>query len=510
MKKLKELMAVILVTVLISGILLSCAGNTPSSSTNNNNNAVTADEDNTGENNEIIEDTTAEAKIEPDLPEENFGGYTFTFLTHLYSGGDWVNPTPLELVAEEENGEPINDAVYKRNMLIRDKYNIDIQMVANSDEKGTMSKAVKAGDSIYDAVIMFNNNVPGIITGDLLLDTSYLPYIDLDKPWWDPAVKSMSIVNKSFLLAGDLLILDNEATNALMFSKDLTADLGLELPYSLVKEGKWTMDAMNVMCKAAGADLNGDGAMTAFEDRWGFTVFNDTLQALLVSGGGAFAVKNEEDIPYMDFASERNLNVLGKAMDLMYNPEYVVNVQAPPKGGRSFTDGYEVYQAGFEGNQMLFLWVRMRVVEYFRGMEGNFGIIPMPKYDESQDSYYSLVNPYTGALLGVPKSAEDLDRVSIILEALAAESRYTLQPAYYDIVLTRKYTRDEESEEMLDIIFNSRIYDIGGVYSFGNVFGEFTTMAGKQDRNVISLYEKKIGAMEKAIDKVVETFQSMS
>jgi hypothetical protein len=112
-------------------------------------------------------------------------------------------------------------------------------------------------------------------------------------------------------------------------------------------------------------------------------------------------------------------------------------------------------------------------------------------------------------LLGVPRSADDLDRVSIILEALSAESRYTLQPAYYDVVLQRKYTRDEESGEMLDIIFNSRVYDIGGMYSFGNVFIDFINLAAKLDRNIVSYYEKKLGAMEKAIDKVVEIFQGM-
>jgi hypothetical protein len=112
-------------------------------------------------------------------------------------------------------------------------------------------------------------------------------------------------------------------------------------------------------------------------------------------------------------------------------------------------------------------------------------------------------------LLGVPKSADNLERISIILEALAAESRYTLQPAYYDIVLNRKFTRDEESSEMLDIIFTTRIYDIGGVYSFGSVFSDFCGLASREDRNIMSYYEKKIGAMEKAIDKLVVTFESM-
>jgi len=145
-----------------------------------------------------------------------------------------------------------------------------------------------------------------------------------------------------------------------------------------------------------------------------------------------------------------------------------------------------------------------------QGMESDFGIVPLPKYDEAQDKYYSLVNSYTGALLGVPKSAENLDRVSIILEALSAESRYTLQPAYYDITLQRKYARDEESEAMLDIIFGSRVYDIGSTYEFGGVWAASRdTLSAKRSRDIMSMYEKISAKAQKDIDKVVAIFEAM-
>jgi hypothetical protein len=373
-------------------------------------------------------------------------------------------------------------------------------MIADGNEIGLLSKAVKNGERLYDAVLIYNNNVSQAITSGNLTNISNLPYIDLNKPWWDPAVKALSIDNKNYLLGGDMLILDNEATNALIFNKILMLELGIEAPYNLVVEGKWTMDAMNNIIKNTAKDLNGDGKMTGLDDRWGFGIFKDTLHALLVSGGGALAVKNENDIPYMDFTSEKNLNILEKAMDLMYNPEYVFNLQ---------NLGDNVKFIPFAENKMLFLWIRMRVIDMFKGMESNFGIVPMPKVDESQEKYYSLVNPYTGVLIGVPKNAEDLERVSIILEAFAIESRHTLQHAYYDVILQRKYVRDDESSEMLDIIFSSRVYDIGGIYNFGSVFNGFLDLAGARNRDVKAYYDKRIEAMNKAINKVVETFQSM-
>jgi ABC-type glycerol-3-phosphate transport system substrate-binding protein len=493
-------------------ILFSCGDNTetaPDNSGGSQNQA--AAENQNGEQAAPESETAAPERLAPDLPAENFGGYTFNFLVHLYDGGDWVNETPLEILAEQEIGEPVNDAVYRRNMTITEKYNFEITMTPNSDVRAALSRAVRAGDNIYDATVMYGDHVQNIVTNDLLIDTSHLPYIDLDKPWWDPAIRSLSIINKNFLLAGDLLILDNEATNAILFNKKLMADLGLDLPYDTVREGKWTFDALHdIIRNGAAADLNGDGFMSAFEDRWGFCVFNDTIHALLVSGGGSLALKDENDIPYMSFTSPRNIAVLDKVFDMLFNPDYVLFARNIPPIGRQAATGLEVYKAGFEEDRILFLWARMRVVELFRGMESDFGIIPLPKFDEAQQNYYSIVNPFTTALLGVPKNAENLERVSIILEALAAESRYTLRPAYYDVVLQRKYTRDEESSEMLDIIFNSRVFDIGGVYSFGNVYRDFLDLgAPNYNTNVTSFYERRIGAMDAAIERVVEIFREM-
>ena len=34
-------------------------------------------------------------------------------------------------------------------------------------------------------------------------------------------------------------------------------------------------------------------------------------------------------------------------------------------------------------------------------------------------------------------------------------------PAYYDVALSGKFTRDEESAEMLEIIRRHRVYDFG-------------------------------------------------
>jgi len=481
----------ILYVVIILGIILifSCAKNEDGQFTGSTENTAVTQELN--------------GKILPDLPEKDFEGYTFTFLSHRHEHVDWMTPDPREIVAEAENAELINDAVYRRNLMIEENYNVKINMFTAVDEVAALEKAVKSDSDDYDAVIVINFNVPKAVHQGNLLKITNLPYVDLSKPWWDSAVNALSIDEKNYLLAGDLLILDNEATTAFIFNKNLLEDYALETPYILVNNNKWTMDKLGELTKGASKDLNGDGVMD-YKDQWGLYTYGGTLHALLVSGGGSLALKDENDIPYMTLTNEKNLRIIDKAMDVMYDKQNVLNVQ----NISTSTPGQTGYDSFSEG-RVLFYWVRMRVVEVMRNMENDFGIIPMPKYDENQDKYYSVVNANSGVLLGVPKSVRNIERTSIILEAMSAESRYTLQPAYYDVTLTRKFTRDSDSEEMLDIIFGSRTYDIGAVYSFGNVYLEFISLSYTEDRNVMSYYAKNELRMQTDIDKIVSILQEL-
>lgn len=492
----KKTVFFVFICLMILGILGSCDASSGSKGN--------GDGQKTGNNNPNDE------RILPDLPDADFENYEFTFLTHLCPNDDWFSPEPREIVAEiESTADPINSAVYERNDILSRRYNITFKMVADENEHTVLSNLVNADDDIYDAVIIYNNNIQTVSSGNLLTNIENLKYVDLEKPWWDPAANSMSIDNKQFLLAGDMLILDNEATNAMIFNKALMINNGLAFPYALVKEGKWTMDEMNRYVKDAAQDLDGDSKITPEEDLWGFVCFRDTLHALLVSGGGTLALKDQDDLPYMNIMDPRNLAVIDKAMDIMYNKQDVMNIQVDTVMGTNTENWLRVYHNVFQESRALFMWVRMRVVEKFRGMDAEFGIIPLPKYDELQENYHSVVNPYTGVMLGVPRNVKNFDRTSIILEALAAESRYTLQPAYYEVVLQRKIARDSESQEMLDIIFDSRVYDIGAIYGFGDAFIGFVGLCDKYDRNMTSFYDKRHGAMERAITKVVEAFSEM-
>lgn len=150
---------------------------------------------------------------------------------------------------------------------------------------------------------------------------------------------------------------------------------------------------------------------------------------------------------------------------------------------------------------------RLHDIEKFRDMEADFGILPIPKHDGEQEDCGCTVNQYHGYTRGVPVAVGDKERAATILEALAAKSRYTLQPAYYDIALQRKPTRDDESAETFDIIFDSTVYDIGATYNFGGFSGQILYMTMTENREIAPMYTKLEKAAVNAVAKTAESYR---
>ena len=66
--------------------------------------------------------------------------------------------------------------------------------------------------------------------------------------------------------------------------------------------------------------------------------------------------------------------------------------------------------------------------------------------------------------------------------------------------------RDEDSEEMLDIILESRSYDIGYIYNWNGIRGIFENMISSSAFSFSSEIEKKQAAIEKAMQKTIDNF----
>jgi len=443
---------------------------------------------------------TAAEKLLPELPERDYEGYEFRIYSHGPAYNEWAS---FDIGASEENGEPINDAVYRRNRFAEDKLGVNIAEVKSTawDMETRVKRSVAAGDDSYDAVATQMEAQANLAAAGNLLDLKQIPFLDLSKKWWDQRANiDLTIGGKLFFTVGDLFIMDNDATWLIIFNKELVRDLGLENPYAIVREDKWTFDKLLEMCKGVSKDVNGDGVMDR-NDFYGNVSQGENMTAFYLGAGEKYVQKNAEDLPFTAMDNERSYAVIEKIYDLMYDNAVSYNYwdiagEAEP---------FKVTQAMFENNQAVFKITALQLVIRMRNMETNFGIIPMPKFDGAQKGYYHYVHPIASAL-SVPVTNKNLERTGIILEALAAESYYTVRPAYYEISINGKFLRDEESIEMLDIILETRVFDLAKAFNWSNLGMILEDMYRPKKRDFVSNYESKKDKIETAIAKTIESF----
>ena len=446
-------------------------------------------------------DTESEetVRIYPDLPEVTFDGENVCVVNIDFGIPIWAQ---RDIYAETLNGEIINDAVYARNSVIQEKYDLVIVSRQVLDPAAEITKANRAADGGVDLATVSLRTLATLAMQKALVELHTVPYLELDKPWYDQnSIECLSIVNKLYGVCSDYTIMDKDATTAMVFNKMLLKDYNLADPYEMARNGTWTLDKLIEMSSNISGDLNGDGVYDD-NDRYGLLYQRDTMSSFLNGCGGLIAQKDSEDIPVFCLNSDSSIAVLDRLYDYLYDEQMCFHVMKffdpKPEG---FTNGMVRM---FQANCALFMWIRIADVENLRSMEVDFGILPIPKDDESQDRYYNSVNPWVGAAVIVPKCSANLEKTGIFIEAISAESRYTLQPTYYEKMLTGKITRDNESEEMLDIIFSTRIYDNGDIYDFGGIGSELINMTMTYNRDISSKIASKEKQINSAIEKLVE------
>ncbi|MCI6843096.1 MAG: hypothetical protein MR889_13335, partial [Clostridiales bacterium] len=288
----------ILSAILLMSLILSAScGSAPTDG------AVTSEEQLT-ESTETEE--TTEARIEPDLPDTKWEGYKFRVLTKGDTNVHWKSK---DIAATEENGDVINDAVYKRNMKIYDRFGVEMVDIPSPngtwDLTAPLRKSVMAASDDYDMVASgFNDAVKNLSTEGMLMELHNVPYMDLSKPWYDQnANEQLSIDGKLFATAGDMILMDNEATLCVLFNKKLAEDYALEGFYEMVKNGKWTIDKMTEFSKLTAKDLDGDGTMGE-KDQWGNIGEPLNTYALMVACDAIAVKKNKDDVPVFDVQNE--------------------------------------------------------------------------------------------------------------------------------------------------------------------------------------------------------------
>ncbi|MBQ8577246.1 MAG: extracellular solute-binding protein [Clostridia bacterium] len=440
-----------------------------------------------------------ETSYTADLPAGlNYDGAAFNIVVYDDSNATWYD---VDFSADEETGDLLNDAAFRRTAAVEQLLNVDIVACPSSNYGyDAVKKSVIAGEGAYDAGFVNTRNATTLAESGYLLDLNDLGTLDLSAPWWDQnAVHDLTVGGKLYMVTGDISIMYKKSIGVLLFNKQMLADYDLDDPYQLVRDKKWTIDRYNEMASTVSTDVNGDGQFD-MNDKYGLLYYCDLIALGLIGGGTKFTTKNADDYPEITFYNEHTQSIFDKYTTVMYNPELSLSWS---RLGVSNDD----IIAMFRNNQGLFNFNEFHSIENMRKMDTAFGILPIPLYDETQTRYYHTINPHVAAMLLVPGDCPDPERAGYVLDALGAESKNTLTPAYYEQYLKSKGSRDNESEEMLDIIFSTLTYDIGYLYDFGGLGGMTLTMVNNYQSDLASQYAALAPKAQSAIEKTISAYK---
>lgn len=484
----KRIIAFLLSTLMVLSVV-SCSDSTSSD-------AKTNDTSNSAKDAETTEEVTTDGKasVIESMTGLDYNGYNFRIADR--GMGDWKT---FDVYAEEMTGEPINDAVFERNSLLEEKLNIKIvECAASTDGDSVVAAMAKqsilAQSDDYDVITDGIYALAALVAPGYTRDYREVSSIKPENKWWDPQIyDELSIAGKTYFMTGEISVMDNYGTWCYLFNKKIHSDFGFDNLYDLVNEGKWTIDRMQEMAMTATIDLDGDQKWTA-EDQYGFMTEGFNTYGVWACFGEKMATKDSDDLPVYVYNTENAITKLVKSIDIQYSD--ASNLGTSAAGITRETQ--------FSSGKALFYFAGMRNITLFRDSEVDFGILPAPKYDESQSQYWTTYSYANLTAYSIPVTVTDVEKVGAIMENMAALSAYTLTPAYYDITLIGKSTRDQESEGMVELILNSRNFDLGMIYNWGNVFSTFTGFTNSG--SVASTLERSKKAADKALDKFRNEF----
>ena len=464
--------------------------------------------------NESSDTSAPEVGFVQTTPIKDMEGREFRVLYWDFSAGsNSILGYTGEILYAEENPSSVDDAKKWVVDQVEEAYNCTITGDSAFEYANSVPVQVKnqtlAGDPETDYHIVFDSSssiAPLAIEG-YIQDLSAIETIDLSKSWWDQnAVNDLSIGGKVYFTCGDINTYDDLGTWCMLFNKRLKDQYlqGVDL-YALAREGKWTYDKFHelITSNKITNDSNGDGVLDE-KDTWAFGTEKYNMYVHVVSAGEKIAKKDENDLPYITLSKEtqKTYNVLGKVVDLYLDTNNVLVADSPTYATKfASSNCWEetVHKAFVEGRELFYMCGLIHAAS-FRVMEDEFGILPIPKFSEAQDRYYHTVSVGNISVMCIPNGVEGIEDVGLIISAIAELSEHKLTPAFYDVQLKYRDTRDEDSAEMLDIIFSSRTFDLGATFGWGGILADYQTL----DRNYASRFDSTISKAEAKLEETLE------
>ncbi len=452
---------------------------------------------------EIIENfdpgSTAETYVPGGAEGVTYDGYDFTFLNSdaVYYMYIYLDP--------DITGDVLDDCCFERNLLAEEKFDITISEETQpwTDIASYAKTLIFSDEDVYDAMYLPAMSLTPLISENLFYDLLEIEQLYIDKIWWDqPLITRNIIEDRLFYATSDLNLMAFEGIWCMYFNEDMMTQLGLEAPFKLALDGKWTMDQLKKYCAVA-ANLNGD-ADFMFDVNGNATygmVDYGNSQYMAYGMGAEFAGRDENGRYKFTADTDTRFSQVWETLIKFYGPDDGMFVQGT--SGDLDPDGY---YGIFMANRALFLHAELKGATMLREWEGNFGLLPQPKFDETQETYNS--NIFSNCLsFCIPNTNTNLERTGTIVDYLTYQSYKELLPRYYDIHVSLKALGKQESIDVLALVRGTRGCEVAVPFGWASDLGDkLSELAINNEMSIASTIETYKDKIIANIDKTYEEY----
>lgn len=383
-----------------------------------------------------------EAALIESLGEDGLGGYEFTVVD--FSDARWN---------KELSGTPYADAWVQFMDEVEHLYNCKITMLPplNVGEMFTIIQPeIAAGGKYADLICTTQWQYGHFLGANLMMDLNELD-VNWDNPWWNQNIRKMATFDGVTKVGGGSFIFDTAQTWLLYYNEAIWDECGFEDPYKLVDEGRWTQDKFAEYCRTAAMDRDNTGVLDSHDDRWGLIAAEgDFCRAWFMALGGKYYT-TDPDTGHVILAcdNDRTYSVIEKMYNMVKKDKSISNLAYEGEAEKvtSFVNGNTLFYGYMPG------------IGGLQDMEDDWGVIPLPKFDEAQEEYLSGVD-HNSCVFGVTSTNQDTREVSIILEALG-EHAMILEDIFWPDYKETYWRHEEDDTRMVsDYVVGHGQHDI--------------------------------------------------
>lgn len=404
-------------------------------------------------------------------PKVNYEDIDFNVLTWKETD-EWVLET-------DENTTAIDSKSFEHFSMV--EYEVGVCIVLKESVSGhygamgdflTKLSMLGEGDD-YDLICQYSlTAAQGAMRGYYmnLLDTRWLNW---DAPYWSSDLVETNTFN------GQLYYCSGEVTRTTIYNMFLTVfnhtlanRYSLGNLYELVENGEWTISKQEELVKDIYVDMN-TNTIRDTKDLYGLVIpSHNHIDSYQYGCNLISVIKNDmgelEINPLL--IGDHGITVTDQLKQLFHNTT----------GVHCGTNDMTNNDALVKETAVFQVMIASDLIKTVNPSGIDYGILPMPKYDEAQTGYHTCLSmPYS--MFSIPVIARDPDMSSAVLESMAHNGYAKLSPYIFENCMKSRYSKRPEDADMFDYLRSGIIYEPGRTLWEVHLFDFVRSVVGWQN-----------------------------